>query len=35
MKQKHSGSKFGDYLAQDGILEECRAAAIMNVAAGA
>lgn len=28
MKQKHLGSKFEDFLAQDGILEECRAAAI-------
>jgi antitoxin HicB len=28
MKQKHLGSKFEDFLAQDGILEECRASAI-------
>lgn len=28
MKQKHLGSRFEDFLAKDGILEECRAAAI-------
>ncbi len=28
MKRKHFGSKFEGFLAQDGILEECRAAAI-------
>lgn len=28
MKRKHLGSKFEDFLAQDGILEECRATAI-------
>lgn len=28
MKRKHLGSKFEDFLAEDGILEECRAAAI-------
>jgi antitoxin HicB len=28
MKRKHLGSKFEDFLAKDGILEECRAAAI-------
>lgn len=28
MKQKHLGSKFEDFLAEDGILEECRASAI-------
>jgi len=28
MKQKHMGSKFEDFLAEDGILEECRASAI-------
>lgn len=28
MKRKHVGSKFEDFLAEDGILEECRAAAI-------
>jgi antitoxin HicB len=28
MKQKHIGSKFEDFLADEGILEECRAAAI-------
>ncbi len=28
MKRKHLGSKFEDFLADDGILEECRAAAI-------
>jgi antitoxin HicB len=28
MKQKHLGSKFEDFLAEEGILEECRAAAI-------
>lgn len=28
MKKKHLGSKFEDFLADEGILEECRAAAI-------
>ncbi|MFI5381002.1 MAG: helix-turn-helix domain-containing protein [Tepidisphaerales bacterium] len=28
MKQKHLGSTFEDFLAEDGILEECRASAI-------
>jgi DNA-binding Xre family transcriptional regulator len=28
MKQKHMGSKFEDFLAEEGILEECRASAI-------
>ncbi|HWB18937.1 MAG TPA: XRE family transcriptional regulator [Phycisphaerales bacterium] len=28
MKQKHIGSKFEDLLAEEGILEECRASAI-------
>ncbi len=28
MKRKHRGSKFEDFLSADGILEECRAAAI-------
>lgn len=28
MKQKHVGSSFEDFLAEDGTLEECRAAAI-------
>lgn len=28
MKQKHVGSSFEDFLAEDGILEDCRAAAI-------
>jgi antitoxin HicB len=28
VKRKHLGSKFEDFLAEDGILEECRAAAI-------
>ena len=28
MKRKHLGSAFEDFLAEDGILEECRAAAI-------
>ena len=28
MNRKHLGSKFEDYLAEEGILEECRAAAI-------
>jgi hypothetical protein len=28
MKRQHIGSKFEDFLAEDGILEECRAAAI-------
>jgi DNA-binding Xre family transcriptional regulator len=28
MKRKHIGSKFEDFLAEEGILEECRAAAI-------
>jgi antitoxin HicB len=28
MKQKHFGSHFEDFLADDGILEECRATAI-------
>jgi antitoxin HicB len=28
MKRKHVGSKFEDFLAEDGILEECRASAI-------
>jgi predicted XRE-type DNA-binding protein len=28
MKRKHLGSKFEDLLAEDGILEECRASAI-------
>jgi len=28
MKRKHLGSKFEDFLAEDGILEECRASAI-------
>lgn len=28
MKQKHLGSSFEDFLAEDGILEECRASAI-------
>jgi DNA-binding Xre family transcriptional regulator len=28
MKRKHLGSTFEDFLAEDGILEECRAAAI-------
>jgi len=28
MKRKHLGSKFEDFLAEDGILESCRAAAI-------
>ncbi|MBI4579457.1 MAG: XRE family transcriptional regulator [Planctomycetes bacterium] len=28
MRRKHLGSKFEDFLAEDGILEECRAAAI-------
>ncbi|HXE51372.1 MAG TPA: XRE family transcriptional regulator [Tepidisphaeraceae bacterium] len=28
MKQKHLGSKLEDYLADNGILEECRASAI-------
>jgi len=28
MKRKHIGSRFEDFLAEDGIFEECRAAAI-------
>jgi antitoxin HicB len=28
MKRKHVGTRFEDFLAQDGILEQCRAAAI-------
>jgi antitoxin HicB len=28
MKRKHLGSKFEDFLAEDGILEDCRASAI-------
>jgi predicted XRE-type DNA-binding protein len=28
MKREHLGSKFEDFLAEDGILEECRASAI-------
>jgi predicted XRE-type DNA-binding protein len=28
MKRKHLGSNFEDFLAEDGILEECRASAI-------
>jgi antitoxin HicB len=28
MKKKHMGSKFEDFLAEDGLLEECRASAI-------
>jgi len=28
MKRKHLGSRFEDFLAEDGILEECRASAI-------
>ncbi len=28
MKRKRLGSKFEDYLAEEGILEDCRAAAI-------
>jgi predicted XRE-type DNA-binding protein len=28
MKQKHLGSRFEDFLAEEGVLEECRAAAI-------
>jgi hypothetical protein len=28
MKRKHIGSNFEDFLAEDGILEECRASAI-------
>lgn len=28
MKQRHLGSKFEDFLAEEGILEECQAAAI-------
>jgi hypothetical protein len=28
MKRKHLGSRFEDFLAEDGILEECRAGAI-------
>jgi predicted XRE-type DNA-binding protein len=28
MKRKHFGANFEDFLAEDGILEECRAAAI-------
>ncbi len=28
MKQKHIGSQFEDFLAEEGILEECRASAI-------
>ena len=28
MKQNHLGSNFEDFLAEDGILEECRASAI-------
>ena len=28
MKQKHLGSNFEDFLAEEGILEDCRAAAI-------
>ena len=28
MRQKHLGSKLEDFLAEDGILEECRASAI-------
>jgi antitoxin HicB len=28
MKRKHLGSRFEDFLAEEGILEECRAAAI-------
>lgn len=28
MKRKHLGSKFEDFLAEDGILEQCRASAI-------
>jgi antitoxin HicB len=28
MKKKHLGSKFEDFLAEEGILEECRASAI-------
>jgi len=28
VKQKHIGSKFDDFLAEEGILEECRASAI-------
>jgi len=33
MKRKHLGSRFEDFLAEDGILEDCRAAAIkFNIA---
>ena len=28
MKRKHVGSKFEDFLAEEGVLEDCRAAAI-------
>jgi len=28
MKRKHSGARFEDFLAEEGILEECRASAI-------
>lgn len=28
MKRKHLGSKFEDFLAEDGILDECQASAI-------
>ena len=28
MKQKHFGTRFEDFLAEDGILEDCQAAAI-------
>ena len=34
MKRKHLGSRFEDFLAEDGILEECRAAAIEFEVAG-
>ena len=30
MKQKHIGSNFEEFLAEEGILEECRAAAIKS-----
>jgi hypothetical protein len=30
MKRKHVGSKFEEFLAADGILEECRASAIKS-----
>jgi len=34
MKRKHLGSRFEDFLAEDGILEDCRAAAIKFKIAG-